>query len=319
MDRAQHSRYRIAPRRLRERRVPLVVVAVATVVALAACTATSKPLGKRPAPTGPAERTIVFPLATEVKFSDTFGAPRSGGRTHQGQDLMAPKGTPVVAVADGTITWMRHTNGGNAGNYVVLTDSEGWEYWYMHLNNDTPGTDDALNRYEQAFAAGIRKGQKVKVGEALGWVGDSGNAESTGAHLHFEMHDTTDVAVNGFNSLAAAALMVRTPAEAAADAPFGNVDSIARGGTGLVEVTGWAIDRHLDDAIWVSVYVDGTPVVVVRADLTRPDVEAANPGRGAKHGFRAKDVTAPAGAKVCVVLHSVGGGGNTRAGCQVVP
>jgi murein DD-endopeptidase MepM/ murein hydrolase activator NlpD len=280
-----------------------------------ACTA--RPLGRRPKPTGPAERSVVFPLAVEVAFSDTFGAPRSGGRTHQGQDLMAPKGTATVAVADGTITWMKHTNDGNAGNYLVLTDADGWEYWYIHLNNDSPGTDDGRNRYDQAFVDGIRKGQKVKAGEIIGWVGDSGNAESSGAHLHFEVHDPTDVAINGFNILASASLDVRGPADLLADAPFGNLDSVVRSPDGTLQITGWGIDRHLDDPIQASVYVDGNPVATVTADLARPDLETTHPGRGERHGAKVTGVAAAPGARVCLVLHSLGGGGNTRVGCSV--
>lgn len=293
----------------------VVGTVLAALVVAGACTA--RPLGRRPSPTGPAERAVVFPLAAEVSFRDTFGAPRSGGRTHQGQDLMAPKGTAVVAVADGSITWMKHTNDGNAGNYLVLTDADGWEYWYMHLNNDTPGTDDGRNRYDQAFVDGIRKGQKVKAGEIIGWVGDSGNAESTGSHLHFEVHDRSDVAINAFNILASASLYVRSVADLLADAPFGSLDSVVRGGDGTLQVTGWGLDRHHDDAIQASVYVEGNPVATVTANLSRPDVGEAHPGRGDRHGVKATGVAAAPGAQVCLVLHSLDGGGNARVGCAV--
>jgi hypothetical protein len=289
---------------------------VVALLVLGACTA--KPTGRRPKPTGPAERTVVFPVGVEVSFSDTFGAPRSGGRTHQGQDLMAPKGTPVVAVSDGTITWMKHTNDGNAGNYLVLTDAAGWEYWYIHLNNDTPGTDDGSNRYDQAFSDGIRKGQKVKAGEVIGWVGDSGNAESSGSHLHFEVHDPSDAAINAYNILTSASLYVRSATDLAADAPFGVMESAARMSDGTVKVTGWGVDRHLADSVQASVYVDGNPMTTVTAKLSRPDVAAAHPGKGKLHGLSVEGVAAASGAKVCLVLHSIGGGGNTRVDCMTV-
>jgi hypothetical protein len=296
-------------------------VALTAVIAMlaAACVPASGPLGRRPAPTGPAERSIVFPVGREVAFSDTFGAPRGGGtRSHEGQDLMAPKMTPLVAAADGRVSWMRWDNAGNAGNMLVLTDDAGWEYWYIHINNDTPGTDDGRNTYDEAFADGIKRGQRVRAGEVIAWVGDSGNAENSGSHLHFEMHDPSDRVVNPFNSLAHARLHVRGASEHAADAAFGNLDSVVRSGAG-VNLSGWGIDRHRDDPIEVSVHVDGNPLASGGADASRPDVGAAHPGRGDGHGFVFAGVPAAPGSEVCVVLHSIDGGGNVRLPCVTAP
>src|SRR4051794_14737954 len=74
-------------------------------------------------PVGPPTREIVFPLATMVKYSDTFGAARSGGRSHEGQDLMAPKGLVAVAAATGTVTYLRHSSDGLSGNMLRITDA----------------------------------------------------------------------------------------------------------------------------------------------------------------------------------------------------
>ncbi len=301
-------------------RVAPLLAAILTLAALATgCVATPPSLGSRPEATGPAERDIVFPVGVEVAFSDTFGDPRSGGRTHEGQDLMAPKMTPLVAAADGEISWMRWSTSGNAGNMLVLTDADGWEYWYIHINNDTPGTDNGVNRYDQAFADGIRQNQVVTEGETIAWVGDSGNAEDSGSHLHFEMHDPDGTVVNPFNSLALARLFVRSPAQTAADSPFGHLDSIVRGPSSTVQVRGWGIDAHANESIHASVYVDGNPVAGDDADLTRTDLAASNPGRGTRHGFAFTGLHIYAGAQVCVVLHSVGGGGNTRLPCSTAP
>jgi murein DD-endopeptidase MepM/ murein hydrolase activator NlpD len=123
-------------------------------------------------------------LAT--RFRDDWRNRRSGGRPHQGTDIYAGKGTPVVAVADGIIRSM-HSRG--KGGYMLWIDhAEGWESWYMHLNNDTPGTDDGEAGESAAFAEGLAVGDFVTAGQVVAFVGDSGNAESGDSHLHFELH-----------------------------------------------------------------------------------------------------------------------------------
>lgn len=231
---------------------------------------------------------------------------------------MAPKMTPLVATVDGRIKWLRWSNSANAGNMLALTDDDGWEYWYIHINNDTPGTDDGANRYDQAFADGIRAGQRVKAGEVIAWVGDSGNAEDSGAHLHFEMHAPDGRVINPFNSLARASLRVRTDAQTAQDRPIGNLESVKRDSSGLT-VRGWGLDAHLDDPVRASVYVDGNPVASSLAAVPRSDVAAAHPGRGSNHGFEINGFDAPRGAQVCVVLHGITGGGNARLSCRSAP
>ncbi len=127
---------------------------------------------------------LVFPVDGENHYSDTWGAARSGGRSHEGTDIMADKMVPVVAAAAGTVGWMHNTLGGNCCA-MALNHDDGWASWYIHLNNDTPGTDDGLG---WGFAPGIERGVHVEAGQLIGYVGDSGNAEWTGSHLHFELH-----------------------------------------------------------------------------------------------------------------------------------
>ena len=146
-------------------------------------------------------RQLTFPVDGRVSFSDTFGAPRSNGRTHQGTDLMGAKMTPLVAAADGTVTSLRHDDSGLSGNSLTITDDDGWRYVYIHLNNDTPGTDDGANRFDQAFAPGLRRGDEVAAGDLVGYMGDSGNAENAGSHLHFELHRPDGTAINPYPSL----------------------------------------------------------------------------------------------------------------------
>ncbi len=128
---------------------------------------------------------MIFPVQGPHYYSDTFGAPRGSGRTHAGQDIMTygEKGVPVVAVADGTVRWI-----GSTCCYLAIEHPDGWETWYIHLNNDSPGTDDGSIGPLQAVAPGIEEGAFVAAGQPLGWVGDSGNAEGTTPHTHFEVH-----------------------------------------------------------------------------------------------------------------------------------
>jgi hypothetical protein len=172
--------------------------AVACLVLLGPVTAASADTTTAAAP-----RIDLYPLAFPVdgphSFTDDFGAPRSEGRLHQGNDIFADKMTPVVAAADGTI--LRVSYGERAGRYVVLKHEDGWLSYYVHLNNDTPGTDDGL--YDE-WPAGIAKGAAVQAGDLLGYVGDSGNAEDTPAHLHFELHTPLGEPVNPYPHLLAA-------------------------------------------------------------------------------------------------------------------
>ncbi|MDJ0663505.1 MAG: M23 family metallopeptidase [Acidimicrobiia bacterium] len=135
---------------------------------------------------------MYFPVVGENHYSDTFGAPRGSGRSHHGVDIMADKMVPVVAVADGTVGWMHASQGGNCCA-MSLRHDDGWESWYIHLNNDTPGTDDGQG---WGFAPGIESGAHVFAGQLIGWVGDSGNAEWVSPHLHFELHDPNGTVVN---------------------------------------------------------------------------------------------------------------------------
>lgn len=160
-----------------------------------------------------AVREIVFPIVGSTSYSDTFGACRSGcSRGHEGTDMMAAKLTLLVAARDATVTGFKDTAtpDGSQGNYVMLRDAEGWEYWYIHVNNDSPGTDDGANPKDWMFGPGIARGAKVKAGQLVGFVGDSGNAERTAPHLHFEIHKPDGTVINPYKSLRAAT-RVATP------------------------------------------------------------------------------------------------------------
>lgn len=128
-----------------------------------------------------------FPHETAtVVFSDSWGAARSGGRSHEGTDIMSPKGTWVVAVEDGIVERLDWNQ--MSGWNIMVRHADGWTSHYLHLNNDSAGTDDGEGGPEAAFADGLEVGSFVKAGDVIGFVGDSGNAEHTGSHTHFELH-----------------------------------------------------------------------------------------------------------------------------------
>jgi murein DD-endopeptidase MepM/ murein hydrolase activator NlpD len=113
----------------------------------------------------------VFPVYGQAWFGRSFGAPRADTGWHHGIDIFAPMGTPLLAVAKGTVFSVGWNNLG--GNRLWLRDSQGNEFYYAHLSAYSPL---AVN------------GMKVKGGDVLGFVGNTGDAITTPPHLHFETH-----------------------------------------------------------------------------------------------------------------------------------
>lgn len=134
---------------------------------------------------------ITFPVKGSTDYSNTYFAARSGGRIHQATDIMAKKMARIYAAKSGVVCYM--TGIGEPmppwGYMLTICGSDGRRYSYLHINNDDPGTDNGKGGLEYAYARKIRPGVRVERGRFLGWVGDSGNAESTAPHLHFEIED----------------------------------------------------------------------------------------------------------------------------------
>ncbi|MDP9021878.1 MAG: M23 family metallopeptidase, partial [Actinomycetota bacterium] len=121
------------------------------------------------------------PVGQPRTFTDTWGAPRSGGRRHRGTDILAPYGTPIYAVTDGVVDIRSY--GSSAGNWAIFRGADGDQYWYMHLQSWT-----------------VRDGARVSAGTKIGTNGDTGNARGT-PHLHFERHPGGGGAVNPYSFL----------------------------------------------------------------------------------------------------------------------
>jgi len=98
---------------------------------------------------------------------------------------MAPKMTEVYAAAPGIVRTIGTSNKG--GRYIELDHLGGWATMYVHLNNDNPGSDYGDADWSLTVAPDVDEGDWVKAGQLIGWVGDSGNAEGTGSHTHFEL------------------------------------------------------------------------------------------------------------------------------------
>lgn len=164
--------------------------ALAPPAARSATTASESPLaiGSPAATIARADLIVIdFPIGdAATRFRNDWRNRRSGGRHHEGTDIYAEKGTPIVAVADGFIRSMH--SGGKGGYMLRIEHADGWETWFMHLDNDHPGTDDGKGGESAAFAAGLGVGDFVEAGQVVAFVGDSGNAESGEAHVHFELH-----------------------------------------------------------------------------------------------------------------------------------
>ncbi|HEY4581372.1 MAG TPA: M23 family metallopeptidase [Lysobacter sp.] len=174
------------------------VVAIACGLALAGRWAWRQPflaypravlaLMREPAPTA-----LPVPVrgVTASRIADTWGAPRGAGRGHQGVDIFAPRGTPVVSTTRGLVVSIRDQ--GLGGRQVWILGPGGERHYYAHLDDWQPG---------------LRERDPVRPGSRLGVVGDTGNARGTPPHLHYGIY-TAEGAIDPLPRLRAGAPVER--------------------------------------------------------------------------------------------------------------
>lgn len=130
---------------------------------------------------------LPIPVLFGVSLNDItpdFGDPRGGGtREHEGQDMLAPKGTPIVSPTEAIVT--STGTGDSAGKYVYTVNPGGERFRYMHLD----------------YIADLDRGDKLDVGDFIGTVGDTGNAPDGVYHLHFETRDEDNDAQDPYERL----------------------------------------------------------------------------------------------------------------------
>lgn len=131
---------------------------------------------------------MACPVQGPVSFVDSWGASRGGGRrSHKGVDMMAAEGTPAAAIVSGTISRTSDVERGLGGITVWLNGDNGVSYYYAHNQRNV-----------------VHPGQRVSQGQVIAYVGRTGNARTTPAHVHFEVHPGGGGAVNPYPTAAAA-------------------------------------------------------------------------------------------------------------------
>jgi hypothetical protein len=248
---------------------------------------------------------ILFPVIGDVLYYDDFGESRGQG-PHEGNDIVAERGRPVIAAEGGKIEFS--TTSARAGCMLYLYGRSGTTYIYVHLNNDlTEGNDNRGKCVPGvAYAPGLRNGQRVRPGQLIGFVGDSGDANGIHPHLHFELHPDDGAAVSPFFSLRSAQqLLFAAPALDGEPAPrlalYGTVLGMGQGTltvrVGTVRMSnGWRFQVRQDVTLAVpegtvveraadgkrlpaSAGTAGEPVVVWTAPLTATlDEQLGKPG-----------------------------------------
>ena len=129
----------------------------------------------------PSSEGMVCPVAGRVRHSDDWHAPRSGGRQHQGNDLFAPSGTLLLAVEDGVVDKASNVDVGLGGITLWIKGASGTRWYYAHNTRNL-----------------VPVGAHVSAGQPIAVLGNTGNARTTSAHVHLEMHPGGGAAANPY-------------------------------------------------------------------------------------------------------------------------
>ena len=236
------------------------------IVALAAGSAAASP----GSPNGGVPSPFVFPVVGPYRYTNDFGDPRGQGR-HEGNDVLAPRKAIVVATEDGKIKFW--TTSARAGCMLYLYGASGTTYLYIHLNNDVTTANDNRGKCVAggSYWPGLKDEAKVVAGQAIGYVGDSGDADGT-PHLHFEVHPDDGGPVNPFPYLNRATRVLFT-------APQGAAVTLALKGTIVAAKT----DRLSVKVDTVTVFPIALTLIGLRKPivLTLPPTALVDKGVGA--------------------------------------
>lgn len=159
--------------------------------------AATAPVTPKIAP-GASQYLLVFPVGGDNSYTGDYGAPRHQGR-HEGVDIMADRGTPVLAVNDGAVVRLSRADEGLGGVSLWLERADGTQYFYAHMTS---------------VADGLAEGTRVKAGEVIGTVGNTGDARYGAPHLHFELHPGGGSAADPYPHLVAVDPAARAQARA---------------------------------------------------------------------------------------------------------
>lgn len=150
------------------------------IVLIAACSSAPKQTST-PLPANQKNRLMAMPLPTKLpipvagvknaKLTDTWAASRGQGRSHEGIDILAPKGTKVYSTTDGLVGSMKSNNLG--GTVIWILGPGGAWHYYAHLDG---------------HKRGLKEGDYVRKGDHIGYVGNTGNARHTAPHLHYGLY-----------------------------------------------------------------------------------------------------------------------------------
>ncbi len=136
-------------------------------------TSVSAPVARAPLIVAPSGLAIPVAGVRPDQLVDTFTAARANGRVHDATDIMAARGTQVIAAAPGTVEKLFFSRGGGGVTAYVRSLDGQWQYYYAHLDS---------------YAPGLHEGQAVKQGDAIGRVGSTGDASPQAPHLHFAIN-----------------------------------------------------------------------------------------------------------------------------------